>query len=106
VVIRNASSYYKHKFIINKVDWHIFWHLLKKSGAHNKLSVFRTKKRRLMQKHKATFQRDEKEKRLVVLSALLFNKFDKQLEVFRIHVGQNAMTEIENMPRVLGMLTE
>ena len=36
--------------------------------------------------------------RLVVLSALLLDKFNKKLQVFRIHIRQNTVAEVENVP--------
>jgi len=57
-----------------------------------------TKKLRLMQSIMAEFGYDKKKKNhLMILGTLFLYEFDKKFQVFRIHIGQNAVTEIENM---------
>ncbi len=43
---------------------------------------------------------------LMVLGALFLDEFDEQFQVFRLHIGQNTVAEIENMAGMFGMLTK
>ena len=63
------------------------------------------KKLRLMQ-HIRRSQEAIKKGRLVVLGALFLDKFDKQFQVFRIHIGQDTVAEVKYVAGMLGMLTE
>ena len=55
------------------------------------------KKPRLVNETGRGLRGDEEKQDSVVLCALFFDKFNKQLQVFRIHIGQNTVAKVEHM---------
>ncbi len=55
--------------------------------------------------HKAELKKQRRHT-LVVLGTLFLDKFNEQFQVFRIHIRQNAVAEIEDVAGMFGMLTK
>ncbi len=86
---------------MKKRDYRLWMTLSRSVNIHHPASdseTFPKKKLRLMHKAQGGVTKQEKERvRLVVFGALFLDKFNEQFQFFRLHIGQNAVTEVKNV---------